>query len=261
MDHTNLDQFQGFDGLQLNMTKPWQFQGTLTYNKLTLLCGANGVGKSFSNKLTWVNNFFFNTLLVAQMGEIKLMPCKNQSDILQWMLDSTFFDQDFEGRVVMEATDKVTDVPHYFLEYSLLDGKVLDFKCDYPTKAQPMGPITYLSKEVRSFNNIENYLRTRDMLSLPQTGSLTDYDPLIEFFPLYDVLGHETLLLKFELMPKLLEQVNKISPELLDGLDIVTLYVEDRKIMYTDSEEKVHRASKLGSGHQAILIMLLTAQS
>jgi len=257
MDHTNLDQFQGFDGLQLSMTKPWQFHGTISYNKLTLLCGMNGVGKSFSNKLTWVNNFFFNTLLIAQMSDIELMPGKSQSDILQWMLDSTFFDQDFEGRVVMEATDKITDVPHYFLEYSLLDGKVLDFKTDFPTKAQPMGPITYLSKEVRSFNNIENYLRTREMVAMPQTGSLTDYDKLIEFFPLYDVLGHETLLLKFEKMPDLLTLANKTSPELLEGLDILTLYVEDNKILYTDAEGKVHRASKLGSGHQAILIMLL----
>lgn len=261
MNHDNLDQFQGFDSLTLDITDPLKFSGTLAYNNLSLICGANGAGKSFSNKLTWVNNFFFNALLVAKKEEIELMPGSNQSEILQWMLDATFIDQHFIGSVSMEATDKITDVPHYFLEYSLLDGKVLDLKIDYPTKAVPMGPIIYLSKEVRSFSSIENYLRTREMVGGSQISSLEDMGRLVEFFPLFDIVGHESLLLKFEKMPELLKIVNSVDSSLLDGLDIKSIYIEDKKILYTDSKGISRRTVSLSSGHQAILIMLLTSVS
>jgi len=258
LDHQNIEQFSGFNKVRLDMTVP-KMKVDVEYQQLTLLCGTNGVGKSFSNKLTWAMVFAFNTIIVQNVHNIKLNEAFSDEDLLQFVLDNTFDDQDFSGKVRYYSTDKILDVPHYIIEFTLTDGKVSDLIIDMPTGAMPSGTPTYLSKETRQFAYLDRYVTMKDLLGVKDLATFEDLAKLCEHFRIYDLFAMEGIIEKFPKVSTILEMVNKTSPEMLEELDIVSIECEKKGICYTNSDGAQKKVSTLGDGHQALLIMFIGA--
>jgi len=259
MDHKNLDVFTGFDKIKTNLTKPFNFKTDVDFNKLTILCGTNGVGKSFVNKLLWANSFYFNIMMMENFYGVKFNDKRSNEENLEFILNSTFDEQEFEGTVKLYSSDDITNVPHYYLEYTLVNGKVQDLDFDFPSKAQPSSPPVYLSKTTRDFDFLERYIKTKKMLGITNIETNEDLDKLVEWFKLYDIFGADQMIVKFSLIGDFVKKWKEINPDLVQELDVVNLFVKDDKIYAEKTNGDIVRGTTLGAGVQAMLIMFTTA--
>lgn len=256
LDHKNLDQFAGFNKVKLNLTNP-NMRATIDYKELSIMCGKNGIGKSFSNKLTWVNVFVMNLFLIEETMGVKLNENFTREETLQFVLDSTFEEPDFTGTIKYYSTDKIMDVPYFIIEYTLTDGKVSNLVVDHPENPKPSGLPVYMSKETRQFAYIDRYVVMKDLLNV-DLQTFEGLEKIIEHFRIYDVFAMETLLQKLPKMPEVLKTV-KSSSDMLDDLDIASIEysTEKKALCYTDSHGALKKVTTLGDGHQAILIMMI----
>jgi len=254
----DLDQFSGFNKVKLSLTKP-KMSFDIEYKNLALICGTNGVGKSFSNKLTWLNIFTMNLFIVEETHGVKLNEDFTREETLQFVLDTTFEEQDFCGKVKYYYEDDLVGVPHYILEYTLEDGKVTELFVEYPTEAKASNAPTYLSKETRQFSYLDRYITMKGLLQA-NFETFPDLQKLCEHFRIYDIFASEQLLQKLPYVSAILASIANTS-DMLEGLDIDSIqYNETKKgICYTDSSGVEKRITTLGDGHQALLIMMIGA--
>ena len=264
-----ISQFSGFTETKLTLTSPVQFDTKLEYKRLTLMTGMNNTGKSFLNKLMWASATFFNMKLIEKVIGIKDSE-KSDEEIFQYILDNTFDGNNINGAVEFNARDEILKVAYYNIRFEMKDGKIDWLKFSWPEDAQPMGAITYLSKDARDFTNIERYLKTKKLLGITEIDNWESIEKICEMYKLYDVFAIEQLLIKFESANKYLTALQALAginggsagaDELMSGMDIKSINYdkENMKVEYQNSKGQTMPISSMGLGSQSILTMLMSS--
>lgn len=259
-----IKQFSGFTQAKLAITAPLGLDTDMEFKRLTLICGMNDTGKSFLTKLNWATATFFNMKIVEKVTGIS-DPDKSDEEVFQFILDNTFSDNNITGAADFNSRDEILKVAYYNIRFEMKDGKLTWLKFSFPEDAQPMGAITYLSKEAREFANIERYLKTKKMLGIDAPSSWKDLEALTEWYKLYDVFAIEGLIPKFEKANIMLDMVRKMgSGDMISeiGVEKVEFDKEAGKLWYykPNDERKTKRAiSSLGAGSQSMLLMIMSA--
>ena len=241
-----------FTHAKIDMTNP-PMSANLSFEALTLLAGNNGVGKSFVNKLIWSCTFFQSLVQNSKLMGVTVLENKTDLEILQEVFDATFDDQNFQGRITLYSDGSFSSASE--LIFSIDDGVIQNLSNKFDgSPVEMVGLPTYLSSNVRSFGAIEKYLTIRNLMKV-KIQSLEDALKLKDVFRLYDIFAYETLLAKFNKINEILK--NPLTKEMLEGIDIESFEVTENSINILDSKGIRTKATSLGGGHQAILVMLL----
>ena len=95
-------------------------------SQLNLMCGTNGVGKSFLNKSTWAMLFFANAICLRTMypeyGDFN--PEFTDDELMQFIMDNTFSDQDFTGTMRFYNEEPILGTPEEYVDVTFNEGKV-----------------------------------------------------------------------------------------------------------------------------------------
>ena len=252
-------QFAGFTHAHINLTVPVNMNADLDFKQLNLIVGKNGAGKSLINKLNWVAVTFFNSKIVEKVHN--LTESKTDVELLQFLMDNTFDQQDFTGELKFYVREELLKVIFYTFKFKIDGGKVSDISFDFPPDVLPSNGATYLSTFVRDFSNIELYLKTKNMLGIDKLTDWTDIEKLCQMFKLYDILAIEQVIPKIENAGKMLSQFKEAkSMGLLDDFDLVDMEVDRKKgELYYYGKDKVRtRLSTLGAGDQSIIMMIVS---
>jgi len=256
-----VDTFSGFTESNIDISEPMAFTATMEMKSLTLMSGMNDTGKSLYNKLNWCATFFFNLKLAEAFHKIpEEMPPK---EMMQFILDKSFVDANFNGTIEFNYRDPLLKVKFYGISMKLVDGKVEELEWELSKNTQPMGQVTYLSTDVRNFSNIQKYVKIKKMLGIEALNSFDDIEKLSEFYKMYDVLAIEFLLGTLENVNPMLKQIQAMdaSNDLIKEFGIVSLDYNkaEAELSYLDSDNKKRNITTLGQGAQSMLIMIMTA--
>jgi len=206
--------------LRTELTSPIELKIDCDINQLNVLAGQNGSGKSFVLVLSYAIHQVMNDLL---------MKGNNYS----WIL-SKCFKSPVTGLIGCEFENA-------WIEVKLEESRVVDIKYDLG-KVNTLTKAIYLSSNMRTFSNVDMYVKLRKTMSPEQ---------LCDIYPHYDVMYVEMLLAKcpFELK---LSEAQKILVE-ATGLEIESFVISyDNGFKIGDKH-----ISSLNSGSQAILTMLI----
>jgi len=255
--------FKGFTDTKIDIKNPFPFSTDMSLKPLTLIAGMNNTGKSFMNKLLWASSTFFNMKLIEKVTGVKDTE-KSDMEVFQYILDNTFTANDITGELEYFSRDDVLKVAYYKFTYTMVDGKLTELDFEFPKEAEPMGAITYLSKEAREFANIERYLKTKKMLGIEELSGWDNLEALGEWYKLYDVFAIEGLLPKFENANKILDMVKSMgSGEMIEEIGVRKLEFDKeagKLWYYNPKDENTKRSvSTLGAGSQSMLLMLMSA--
>jgi len=248
-----------FTNTRLRFDNPIAINFDVEFKNLTLMCGANGVGKTFLNKMTWATMFIANAFLLQKEHNAPVLSDKfTDIDLVQFVLDTTFSDQDFNGDVKFYNIEPILGTPEEFIDFTIVDGKVTDLEYDFQELESASNPV-YLSAQTRQFSAIESYTSIKDLMRISHLTCFEDIEKLTGHFPLYDIFAMELLIGKFPAISEVLKQLAGASPDLSDELPNITeMFVEKGKVYGTIDGNKT-RISNLGAGHQALLIMFIGA--
>jgi len=248
-----------FTNTKLKFTNPIEINFDVKFKDLTLMCGANGVGKTFLNKMTWATMFIANSfLLQKEYNQKALSEDFTDIDLVQFVLDTTFSDQDFNGEVKYYNIEPILGTPEEFLDFTIVDGKVTNLEYDFQELTSAANPV-YLSAQTRQFSAIESYTSIKDLMGIEQLASFEHIEKLTGHFPLYDIFAMELLINKFPMISEVLKHLKSTGSKLEEELpDITEMFVEKGKVYGTIAGKKT-RISNLGAGHQALLIMFIGA--
>lgn len=256
-----ISRFSGFSEIKCNITKPIHMSSLdMKFKPLTLITGLNNSGKSFLNKLMWASTTFFNMKLVEKVTGLK-DTAKSDIEIFQFILDKTFIDNDIEGTIEYRSRDELLNVAFYSLLFTMENGKLTNLDFSWPDDAQPMGQITYLSKDARDFNFIDRYTKTKKILGITTIESWDNIEKLAEWFRLYDIFAIETTIPKFKMVKSILDTASKVSKELVDEIGIKDIEFDDSdgSLNYYDENNNKRNIRSLGAGSQSILMMILSS--
>jgi len=158
----------------------------MDFNKINLLTGTNGSGKSFILR----QNFILNFIGLTYHGSLILGQPINLTEFANFVVSKTFTEPDFTG-VVNAHFDN-----DGFVEYHMENGVVTSCFVNNVTKETKHFPsVRFLSAEMRTFDDISGYLRMRKRIVGP-SKILTDdqFRELCDEFKIYDVLYLERMI-------------------------------------------------------------------
>jgi len=245
-----------FTNCKFNITTPLALDVDMSFRQLTLSAGDNGIGKSFLNKMLFSIQTFASTYLLEKTHGIKLNEEFSTEDTLQWILDNTFNDQDFNGEIKFYNLEPITGVPWEYLTFVLIDGKVSELTIDFMKYTEAAMP-TYLSSATRQFSALENFVSIKSLLGIKQIEKFEEINKLCEHFPLYDVFAIEKIIASFSRIEEIFKTLKDMGSELVDEFPNITyIKVKNNKIV-VDLDGKETSITNLGAGNQALLIMFL----
>jgi len=247
-----------FTNCKFDLEDPVKLNVDMKFSQLTLTAGANGIGKSFLNKMLFSIQTFASSYLLEKTHGIKLNEEFSTEDTLQWILDNTFTNQNFNGEIKFYNIEPITGAPWEHLTFVLTDGKVSELDLDFMKYTEAAMP-TYLSTATRQFTALENFVTIKSLLGIEQLETFDDINKLCEHFPLYDVFAIEKIIASFPKIEEIFKTLKNNGNELFDELPNITyIKVKNGKIM-VDLDGKETNIITLGAGHQSLLIMFLGA--
>lgn len=213
----------------IDLKQPISMKSELTMNKLSVLVGANGVGKTLFLKLHWA---------MAMIGAIICQrPQEDLKKTAQFVFDNTFTNNNFDGVIILNF-----DVGNVMVKFE--SGKIADAKI-YELK--PIPPPIFMSSGMRTFDSMVLYLHARK-------GS--KQEELLKIYKLYDIFYVEKLISRCPI--NLPERISKHLRQ-FDFPEIKTVNVNldscQFSIILENGEEK--NLTTFGKGHQALLNMTI----
>jgi hypothetical protein len=270
----NVVYFSPFNSFEIKSKSPFKTEGKLNFEKLTLIAGENGTGKSFTMKLQWVANFYFSYMITNKNYKLILdrLGIKNENikteqidekEFLKFCFETTFDDfNEFDIELKFIKREKYLEYFEYGMTFKLKNGEIEDFHLIIPDNLLPGGPVCYLSNSIRNFNRFEQYLMTKKMLGIQEVNSYEDFKKLTDFFKLYELITIEyvlnnlknaTTLEKSEQGQKLLFYMSEIFEKYQDYNIIVD---EDKCKIYFQKNNIKKPLSSLSAGEQSLLTMM-----
>lgn len=251
MQQTTQKNLSDLDRLKMDIDSPFVFNVDMEYNKLIILTGQNGTGKSYLFKTTYAISSIMNTIIMLN-GVISI---ENLLGLTQYVFDHCFEDQNNNGTI------KATYKSGAYIEIEFKIGKVIniDYNINYVTEPTK---VVYMSSDFRTFTTIKSYFLLRKALLAadPTLTNETIVHKMTDHYKLYDVMYCEMI---YNAMP--FEVNNDLSNTLINSFDFSdTLteinFDEDKCDFYYVTKEnpegKTYMCS-LGKGHQSILNMLM----
>lgn len=251
------NKFNGFSYIKINITQPLIFNFDIELKNLNMMCGTNGSGKSFLNKILWLSSYFHNMKLTALNNNIEISKEKTDIETIQFLLDNTFDEQNINGKIELYTKNSFGDIDS-ILKIELINGKMEKLELLFPEDCEESGTPIYLSKESRNFSMISRYLKIKQTLNIKNLESLDNIEKLSEFHKIYDILAFENLLIKLQNVNPVLEKLKKEDNELFKsiGIDRIEIKPDSFDFNYYDSNNNKKSLTTLGEGNQSILIMI-----
>lgn len=227
----------------------------MTHKQIMVFIGANGTGKTLVLVLVWVITML--AMIYSRVGVA--FKC---IDILQWMLDKCFVDQDWTGKTGIKFTN-------LDIGFELKDGKVIDVTANKKGELIDIPMPIFMSKNTRTYEQIISYFKTRKLLGIHGEVSITsmeDIEKLSGMFKLYDIFFMERLLTRLKLGIIIRADISDKLHEMFLGANskcgkVVKMTYDDHKtdILYEDSDGNIKSVNTLSAGEQSMLNMM-TAQ-
>lgn len=217
---------------------------------ITILVGANGTGKSFLMKTTWVLSY-----IACVLSQLRGLSQDQMIEIAQFIFDKSY-EQPFTATgdlgCVFENDNSTSIGVH--LDMGKINSVALagfDDAVKFPIPK-------YLSSKLRLFDSISMYLKIRkDKVAL----GVKDEElvgAMLEYYPLYDVMYVEGLIQSSPIIIE--EERSKILVDNYDVEDIITsLTVDlDKSDFYvTFSSGAIKYMKSYSAGHQVIINMIV----
>jgi AAA15 family ATPase/GTPase len=243
----------------------------MEFRNLNIFVGANGIGKSFIFKYLWYASYAMQTYKLSL-----LMVSENFEEEFQKNAEKLFgyvFEDGEEISGSISLTDEKETIYNFMIEID--KGKLTSFDLTVhdPEKFK-MGEIQsvkYASKDTRTFEAVERYTKTKELMNLPQITSEDDLDKLCQIYKIYDLFFLEDILRKLyrwtenpdtfeeDLIPGIGNRLNDlIVSDDLSTMKAVILENGKPKILFEDGRTK--RLSSMSSGSQSIMMLTLFAR-
>lgn len=251
--------FNGFTHVKIDLKQPIVLEADMEMKSFNIMVGPNNAGKSLCNKLNWATTLFFTSKLIADATGFK--DDKTDEDTFQFIMDTTFDEQCFEGNFEFYVRDEVIKAPFYFIKFNINKGKVTNISMDYPDNVIPCGTPIYLSTFSRDFSTMELYLKTKKMMGIDNMTSLKDMEKLTEWFKLYDISAFESILNKINTTDNISKALSSVRTILDTTFELTSIEIdtEECKIYGMGNNKKMKRMSSFGAGEQSIIVMMLAS--
>ena len=228
--------------------------------ELTLMVGANGVGKTLILKTVW---FVTYSLEIYNLFALMGIPADQafQEEVPK-IFKATY---DADDKFGCDLIIKGERGSSYKFRLVIKDSKLADlsFDIDDPEKfaAYQVGMPKFNSKQARTFNSYEQYLQ---LLKMHNVDSFKSHDEALKvknFFKLYDILWFEGIRQKIRDIDGIPENdIVRRGLELVeDGaidMEGFTHFEAEDEVPYVVFENgKKKKLSSLGAGTQAMLMM------
>jgi len=233
----------GVDSLEVKITKPMTIDfGIIEFNKLTLMTGMNGAGKS----LLLVYSYVLTEIVTLVLEE--LAP-ENIKIGAQFIMDKCFTKIDTTGVISGNfGESKIT--------LTMEEGQILSVEATGFEDVTDVRKIKYMSSSMRTFESIKAYLRLR-RVALDKLGSYENMaTEMLDAYKLYDFKYMEMLIasMPFE-HPMLIDSLKGFGMEdRVTAID-VDLTECDFFALYEDGSKKY--MTSFGKGHQSIFNMTM----
>jgi len=222
--------------LKLNIDKPMTLNFDMEYNKLTLLTGLNGSGKSLIMKLNWA----FETIM-----SILIHNPPSADETVQYIMDSTFEQQDFNGEI--EAF-----FPKGSLKAQFDNGKVKRVEYFVDPAVKIITPSLYMSTNTRTFTQINQFLKVEKLIKTEEE--------ILSMYRLYDVVFVNVLKQKLGNGLKPTKNFkDSMANEFSMKYDFDTFAIENESVVFIDKDGKRTDLSTLSAGEQSLINMNLAA--
>jgi hypothetical protein len=236
-----LEQLGGANNIECSFEAPLNIKlSSMDLKSTNLMCGQNGIGKSVLNKLIYFSS------MVAYMhidGSLKQIEGAEMRDKIQSVFNGVFdMPKELSGFLKCEFERGL-------FECRFLNGEILTghFTCEPQVKRASYPK--YLSTVTRNFTTIEAIL---------DYAKLADPIQLTSKYKLYDVMA-------CYMMNQFARSISDIPIELIEQfknfeIDLIKLEVDDNdKFVVTNSLGRKQFATSLSSGHQALIIMIISS--
>lgn len=215
----------------------------ITMNQISIFIGANGTGKSLILQFTWAMSMITQMKIMADLKSVQIR------EFSQFVMN-TSFDNNFTGTVSVTYDSGAT------IKLDLKEGKcetpeftnIESIDKDVPT------PI-YMSTNVRTFDEIEKYLKIRFMYTKELSIDESTLIKMSSIYKLYDVLACEK---RYNRAISGTDIPNEMGEQLVKNYDfkkkpIKIIYDENFYLIYED--ESREKLARMGKGHQSIVNM------
>lgn len=224
--------------LSLNLDE-FKMKDEINFNKLTLLIGANGTGKTLINVMNWALTTAIN---------IHILTKNDLKDTLNEILSKSV-DTKFTGILRIAFSSNVEMIAE------LENGNVL--KAEVHNLTDDIIPINikYMSTNMRTFNQINQYIKTKKLLT-----SVANADEIFEIYKFYDIYLVESYLQHLSGKKTISVNCGSDFDEKLEAIKFLRLNEDETEIEYGIEENGglvFKSTSSLSNGEQSMLNMLV----
>ena len=208
--------------------------------EIMILVGSNGSGKSLVLKFNWA----LAMITHSTIGARKMGAPITVNETAQFVLDNTFVDQNFTGKVECFFENGTTSV-------ELKDGKVTSAGVDLDPGVNSCPTPIFMSTDLRTFEQIKQFLKMEKMAG-------GDKEKMLESYRLYDITYIESLKMKLSgglTLPSAFRDIMKNYE--LDKYDFREFFIEDETVKFKNGEGKARDLATLSKGEQSLVNMFL----
>lgn len=235
--------------IDITMPVPMKFN-RVSFQQLTIMTGQNGSGKSLIMACTFCMAYILSILVLRILGQ------KELEDLSKIVFDKSFNNQDFNGTMHFEYDSGA------WLKIEFDNGVVKSADYHMPEDIKHPTMVTYMSSQMRTFNDIKMYMTARKFLvkSNPELKHDEIVMEITNDFKLFDSIYVEKLLLNCPI--KLSADLTKTLCESYDFDDEIDTIDYDPNVTdfyYTRKEDPTFKKylTTLSKGQQSILNMFI----
>ena len=242
----------------LDITSPLEMKAmNLEFNKITLMTGYNGSGKSF----LLVHAYIFSEVAVLIKAGLK---DKELLDEAQFVYSKSFSEIDTTGKISCNfsadlISEKVLNVNLLWIEMTLDAGKIQDLHHSGFEEVNTISRINYMSGAMRTFEAIKMYLGSKSMLNKAYNSDTEKVmGDLLDIYRIYDLQHIERLIAKMPLKtdPRMKEQLSQFFTNISFDFFDVDPIKNDFYYQTVGSTDKKYLTT-LSKGDQSLLNMLM----
>lgn len=224
--------------LSLNLEE-FKMKDEINFNKLTLLVGQNGTGKTLVNIMNWALTTAIN---------IHILTKNDLKDTLDYILSKSV-NTKFTGTLRIAFSSNVEMIAE------LENGNVL--KAEVHNLTDDIIPINikYMSTNMRTFTQINQYIKTKKLLT-----SVANADEVFEIYKFYDIYLVESYLQHLSGKKTIPVDCGSDFDKKLEDIKFLRLNEDETEIEYGFEENGrlvFKSTSSLSNGEQSMLNMLV----
>lgn len=233
---------KGITTVKLNLDEPNIVKTDMQINKLTLMTGMNGIGKSLIMKLIWITNMIGALYYVPQVNKNMAFLKKYCQDLLNGSFDDQLFEGEFGG------TGEEFDITVILERGVVKDLLFTEYKDNVAVSGLPI----YMSTDTRLYSDITKYFKL--MLSMNLSA-----EEMGKFYKVYDIIFMETIRNKFTGGKDIPQNIRDIMVEQLKKdichIEIIPATGDIMVTEIVDGIKSIYSATRLSAGEQSWINM------